>query len=81
MRSCCEKTLGVLRENKESLITIIEVKPSCTTQMPVCAAVMVTTATSCVCNHLPRLLSAVGAAAVDLIFRTDSISLLHSIAW
>ena len=25
MRSCCEKTLGVLRENKESLITIIEV--------------------------------------------------------
>lgn len=25
MRSCCEKTLGVLRQNKESLITIIEV--------------------------------------------------------
>ncbi|KAL3152004.1 hypothetical protein ABBQ32_001124 [Trebouxia sp. C0010 RCD-2024] len=25
MRSCCEKTLGVLRENKESLITVIEV--------------------------------------------------------
>ncbi len=26
MRSCCEKTLGVLRQNKESLITIIEVQ-------------------------------------------------------
>lgn len=25
MRSCCEKTLGVLRQNKESLIIIIEV--------------------------------------------------------
>ena len=25
MRSCCEKTMGVLRQNKESLITIIEV--------------------------------------------------------
>ena len=25
MRSCCEKTLGVLRQNKESLLTIIEV--------------------------------------------------------
>lgn len=25
MRSCCEKTLGVLQKNKESLITIIEV--------------------------------------------------------
>ena len=25
MRSCCEKTMGVLRQNKESLLTIIEV--------------------------------------------------------
>ena len=25
MRICCEKTLGVLRQNKESLLTIIEV--------------------------------------------------------
>ena len=25
MRSCCEHTLGVLRQNKESLLTIIEV--------------------------------------------------------
>lgn len=38
MRSCCEKTLGVLRENKESLITIIEVEPSCATQQ-LCASV------------------------------------------
>ena len=38
MRSCCEKTLGVLRENKESLITIIEVEPSFATQQ-LCASV------------------------------------------
>lgn len=25
MRSCCEHTLAVLRQNKESLLTIIEV--------------------------------------------------------
>ena len=55
MRSCCEKTLGVLRENKESLITIIEVKPFCATQMLmlVRGSVMVTTVPPLVCCHLP----------------------------
>ena len=38
MRSCCKKTLGVLRENKESLITIIEVEPSFANQQ-LCASV------------------------------------------
>ena len=51
MRSCCEKTLGVLRENKESLITIIEVEPCCTIQTLVCASVT-TTESSLVCYHL-----------------------------
>ena len=41
MRSCCEKTLGVLRENKESLITIIEVAASCMpTNRLMCASVL-----------------------------------------
>ena len=65
MRSCCEKTLGVLRENKESLITIIEVKP-CDLNACVCVSAMATTETSFVCYHGHT------ASAVD--FRTDSTS-------
>ena len=78
MRSCCEKTLGVLRKNKESLITIIEVMAILRDPQ---AYVCITGGNGTICCVLPSCLLFHAAAAFDCSKQKHThYQLLHSIA-